>query len=241
MLRRCGRRLAAATLLLLPQSAIGRGPPCEPGEAVLAFFAGQVEVSGELKLCEPSMEFCYFGARIASGPDVRTGNYWVKWDDGDTNNRQVHYSQVKQASSGLACASYDDVLQDSDESVDAAIAEESFEIPCTILPRLHWEGQDPEWNKEAIEAITKDLHPDEVIDGFDWHVILRFFDADRCEQVYEALHAVLSKCMDPDWENCRTHKYIKWIEYVGDDPETRRKSGRAIHKAKNEPRHRGEL
>mmetsp|Transcript_38558 Transcript_38558/g.86711 ORF Transcript_38558/g.86711 Transcript_38558/m.86711 type:complete len:239 (+) Transcript_38558:144-860(+) len=238
MPNRCGSRLVAATTFLL-QGAMCRGPPCEPGEAVSAFFAGQVEIKGEQKLCEPSMDYCYFPARVASGPDVRTGNYWVKWDDGDTNNRQVHYSQVKQASSGLACASYDDVLKDADESVDATA--ESLEIPCTILPRLHWEGQDPEWNKEAIEAIAKELQPDEVIDGFDWHVILRFIDANRCEQVYESLQAVLSKCMDPDWDNCRTHKYIKWIEYVGDDPETRRKSGRTVHKKREPQRHSDEL
>eukprot|EP00971_Amphidinium_carterae_P056110 1106506-Amphidinium_carterae.2 len=78
--------------------------------------------------------------------------------------------------------------KDADESVDATA--ESLEIPCTILPRLHWEGacaspeeksmnkatdpsnvggcpgawlcclggQDPEWNKEAIEAIAKEFH-----------------------------------------------------------------------------------
>eukprot|EP00403_Amphidinium_massartii_P040512 CAMPEP_0178452024 /NCGR_PEP_ID=MMETSP0689_2-20121128/44010_1 /TAXON_ID=160604 /ORGANISM="Amphidinium massartii, Strain CS-259" /LENGTH=244 /DNA_ID=CAMNT_0020077675 /DNA_START=13 /DNA_END=747 /DNA_ORIENTATION=- len=211
---------------------------CQQGEAVSAFFAGQVEVDGVAQQCTPSMNACYFAARIASGPDVRTGNYWVNWDDGDTNNRQVHFTQVwRGGTPGYACGG----VEDDAGAVDASIADNAMEIPCTILPRLHWEGQDPEWNKEAIESITKEYQPDEVIDGFDWHVILRFNDANRCEQVYTSIETVLKKCMDPEPENCRTHKFIKSLEYVGDDPATRRKTGRTVYKPGSETRRKDEL
>merc|ERR1719359_1222215 len=88
------------------------------------------------------------------------------------------------------------------------------EIPCTILPRLHWEGSDPVWNKEAIQSLKDAYKPDEVIDGFDWHVILRFHDVNRCENVFMSLERDLKKCKEADPEKCRTHKYVKAIEYV---------------------------
>merc|ERR1712048_400767 len=106
------------------------------------------------------------------------------------------------------------------------------EIPCTILPRLHWEGSDPDWNRQATQALKDEYKPDELIDGFDWHVILRFNDADKCEAAYNSLDKALKQCTEMDPEKCRTHKYVKAIEYVGDDPETRRKTGRGYHNPK---------
>merc|ERR1711974_3056 len=103
------------------------------------------------------------------------------------------------------------------------------EIACTLLPRLHWEGSDPEWNKEAIEFLNKTYAPDETIDGFDWHVIMRFNDVDRCENAFNDLSKVLKQCKEADPEQCRTHKYVKGIEYVGDEPSVRRKTGRQYH------------
>merc|ERR1711972_816667 len=124
---------------------------------------------------------------------------------------------VKQSATGEACDGPDAVAAEEDEDFVPP------EIACTILPRLHWEGSDPEWNREAIEYLKRTHQPDETIDGFDWHVILRFNDADRCEKVYKSIEATLSECKEKDLEQCRPHKYIRAIEYVGDDPETRRK------------------
>jgi hypothetical protein len=97
------------------------------------------------------------------------------------------------------------------------------------LPRLHWEGSDPAWNKEAVDSLKAQFKPDEVIDGFDWHVILRFNDVNKCEKAYNAIDKVLKQCTEQDQEKCHTHKHVKAIEYVGDDPATRRKTGRHIH------------
>lgn len=203
--------------------------PCPPNEPVIAFFAGQVDLGAAgVEPCKPDMEQCHFPGRISTGPDAE-GNYMIDWDDGDLSNRKVHHMKVKQSSSGEACAGPSPAppAEDDDNWVPP-------EIPCTILPRLHWEGSDPEWNKEAVAALKNEYKPDEVIDGFDWHVILRFNDADRCEATYKSLDTTLSKCKETDPEKCRTHKYVKAIEYVGDDPETRRKTGRRIHHNTNE-------
>eukprot|EP00928_Gymnodinium_smaydae_P050421 TRINITY_DN33989_c0_g1_i1.p1 TRINITY_DN33989_c0_g1~~TRINITY_DN33989_c0_g1_i1.p1 ORF type:complete len:323 (+),score=68.46 TRINITY_DN33989_c0_g1_i1:50-970(+) len=115
------------------------------------------------------------------------------------------------------------------------------EIPCTILPRLHWEGSDPDWNKKAVEHLRTQFAPDELIDGFDWHVILRFNDADRCERVYAELEGILNKCTESNVDLCRTHDYVKAIEYVGDTPETRRKTGRRVHQEASRAAARSEL
>lgn len=196
--------------------------------------------------CTPEHEECYFAAAVNSGPNAQ-GYYLVDWDDGSTKSRRVPSTQVKQASSGQICqakkgggkaapAGKKDSKKASPPPPPPADIDEDEnwtppEIPCTVMPRLHWEGSDPEWNKEAIDSLRKKFKPDELIDGFDWHVILRFNDADRCEKAYKSLEAVLNKCTESDPEQCRTHKYVKAIEYVGDDPETRRKTGRKVHKA----------
>eukprot|EP00929_Paragymnodinium_shiwhaense_P119675 TRINITY_DN91560_c0_g1_i1.p1 TRINITY_DN91560_c0_g1~~TRINITY_DN91560_c0_g1_i1.p1 ORF type:complete len:312 (-),score=70.15 TRINITY_DN91560_c0_g1_i1:129-1064(-) len=206
---------------------------------------------GEGEDCTPEMYECYRDAVVSSGPDS-SGRYTVDWEDGDDRDRLVPAAQVKRASDEETCDTTAEATKKTSGASTAQTKKDSKpkaapkeapvpnfdddeewtppEIPCTIMPRLHWEGSDPAWNKDAVEALRKKYDPDELIDGFDWHVILRFNDADRCEKTYKSLEAVLNKCKEPDPENCRTHKYVKAIEYVGDDPDTRRKTGRKYHK-----------
>eukprot|EP00747_Dinoflagellata_sp_TGD_P185782 gnl/TRDRNA2_/TRDRNA2_42505_c0_seq1.p1 gnl/TRDRNA2_/TRDRNA2_42505_c0~~gnl/TRDRNA2_/TRDRNA2_42505_c0_seq1.p1 ORF type:complete len:236 (-),score=31.98 gnl/TRDRNA2_/TRDRNA2_42505_c0_seq1:179-886(-) len=200
---------------------------CPAGVAVTAFFAGEVDLGSGNVPCTPSMEQCYFPGKVHSGPDS-DGIYMINWDDEDPNNRMVHATNVKRTS-GQAC--------DGPAPAAAAVAEDEDnwvppEIPCTVMPRLHWEASDPKFNKEAVESLKRGYKPDEVLDGFDWHVVLRFNDVDRCENTYNSLQRELAKCKEQDREKCRTHPYVKEIEYVGDDPATRRKTGRAVHSSK---------
>mmetsp|Transcript_118020 Transcript_118020/g.204219 ORF Transcript_118020/g.204219 Transcript_118020/m.204219 type:complete len:218 (+) Transcript_118020:3-656(+) len=207
---------------------------CAPGDGVTAFFAGQVDLGNGPQECTPAIESCFFPAKVASGPDAE-GYYTVNWEDGDENNRRVVHKQVRLSATGESCDGASPPPRDDDEDGNWVPPE----IPCTILSRLHWEGSDPKWNKEAVESLRKEFKPDEVIDGFDWHVILRFNDADRCEAVFKSLEVVLRRCKEEDQEKCHTHKYVKAIEYVGDEPEVRRQSGRRVHQAK--ANHRQEL
>jgi len=210
------RELLAAVLVGVPAEAV----VCPPAEPVSAFYAGQVDLGAGPAECSPEMEACYFPGKVFEGPD-EAGNYMIDWDDGDTANRHVHHTKVRKIASGQPCSGPEVVLDDDED--------ENWvppEIPCTILPRLHWEGSDPDWNKEAIASLKKEYRPDEVIDGFDWHVILRFHDVDKCEACFNSLSDVLKKCKQADPEKCHSHAYVKAIEYVGDDPQTRRKSGR---------------
>eukprot|EP00930_Biecheleria_cincta_P053239 TRINITY_DN38640_c0_g1_i1.p1 TRINITY_DN38640_c0_g1~~TRINITY_DN38640_c0_g1_i1.p1 ORF type:complete len:256 (-),score=35.21 TRINITY_DN38640_c0_g1_i1:33-770(-) len=194
-----------------------RSVPCAPQEPVTAFFGGQVELAGEVQDCTPAIPECFFSGKVNRGPD-ESGRYLIDWDDGDDRNRLVDHSKVRLLSSGEAC----DGLEVHEGAGDWIPPE----IPCTILPRLHWEASEPEWNQKAVKSLKQEFQPDEVIDGFDWHVILRFHDVNRCEEVYNALDSQLKKCKEPDPEACRSHEYVKAIEYVGDDPSTRRKTGR---------------
>jgi len=221
---------------------------CPPGEAVTAFFAGEIDLGKGAEPCKPSMDDCYYGGKVNQGPDA-SGTMTIDWDDADENNRKVVHSQVRHAKTGEACdpppppkkagkvpkaAQAPPKAATPPPKADAA-ADDNWvppEIPCTILPRLHWEGSDPAWNKQAIENLKKDFNPDEVIDGFDWHVILRFNDVNRCESTFNSLAAVLKQCKEADQEKCHTHQYVKAIEYVGDEPEVRRQSGRHIHDPK---------
>merc|ERR1719316_758622 len=50
------------------------------------------------------MEACFFHGLIASGPEPDK-HYVVDWVDGDTSNRRVHSSMVKQLSTGQICDS----------------------------------------------------------------------------------------------------------------------------------------
>lgn len=214
-------KTALLLYLALAQSASFAGAvTCNPGEAAQAFYAGSV-AEGQ---CNPTMAQCWFFGTIAEGPSA-DGVFTMNWEDGDPENRQVHHSKVKKRETGEVCSLPEAGYEDEDYEEDPPW--EPPEIPCTILPRLHWEGSDPKWNKEAIDALKAEWKPDEVIDGFDWHVILRFNEANRCEQCFNTIKAVLDKCEDV--EKCYTHPYIKAIEYVGDDPETRRQTGRTVH------------
>jgi hypothetical protein len=241
--------------------------PPSKGEAASAYGVGSAYYyysSGGSGLvdCSPENDACYFDARVAKAVDDE-GFYLVDWDDGDARSRRM--TEVRRASTGTPCGGKAASASQAASVTTATVTTRPTttttttqaprkeapkqgeddgwtppEIPCTILPRLHWEGSDGTWNKNAIEALRNAYKPDEVIDGFDWHVILRFNDADRCEQAYDDLKATLDKCAESDSEKCRTHDYVKAIEYVGDDPETRRKTGRKIHKD-GSPRGRTEL
>jgi len=237
----------ASSMLLLPMFDAGS---CPPGEPVHAFFAGEIDLGKGPEPCKPEMEDCHYSAKISSGPDA-SGTITVDWDDADPNVRQVAFSQVKSVSTGETCdgpkpkagkvppkaAKKQEAPQQQKAPPQAppGAHDDNWvppEIPCTILPRLHWEGSDPAWNKEAIASLRSEFNPDEVIDGFDWHVILRFNDADKCEAAFNALAKVLGQCKDTDQEKCHTHKYVKAVEYVGDEPEARRSSGRHHHDPK---------
>mmetsp|Transcript_16270 Transcript_16270/g.35609 ORF Transcript_16270/g.35609 Transcript_16270/m.35609 type:complete len:275 (-) Transcript_16270:69-893(-) len=229
--RRRGPRGLLFAALVHP---IGAMEVCLKGEAVRAFFAGQVDMGSGAQACTPDLDPCFFNGKVAGGPTPQ-GMYRIDWDDGDQSHKEVSHLQVLRVSNGKPCGAAAAVVKASPRKAGPAFDEEDEnwvppEIPCTILPRLHWEGSDPEWNKEAIQSLREQFSPDEIIDGFDWHVILRFNDADRCEQVYVSLDETLRRCQEEDIEKCRTHQYVKAIEYVGDDPETRRKTGRRIHK-----------
>lgn len=200
---------------------------CSVGERVTAFYAGQVDRGSGVEVCAPTMAECYFSGGVAAEAD-RDGLLTIDWDDGDVGHRHVHHTHVRQSSSGDWCSGLAVPELDEDDHWVPP------EIPCTILSRLHWEGSREDWNKEAVSALKSELQPDEVIDGFDWHVILRFHDADSCERAFTAINDVLRQCTEPDPESCRTHKYVKAIEYVGDEPETRRRTGRGIHTARTE-------
>merc|ERR1719188_2167965 len=99
---------------------------------------------------------------------------------------------VKLGSTGLTCSGPEQVPEDADDDENWVPPE----IACTILPRLHWEGSEPEWNKEAIEFLRSTYNPDELIDGFDWHVIMRFNHVDRCEKTFDELNGVLQQCVE---------------------------------------------
>jgi len=236
---------AASSVVLLP-ICLDAGA-CPPGEPVLAFFKGEIELGSGPVPCKPDMNDCYYGGKIGSGPDA-AGIITIDWEDEDPANRQVIHTQVKSAATGEACDGPPKAAPKASKAPPRKAQEAPKpkapepasddnnwvppEIPCTILPRLHWEGSDPAWNKEAIEFLKQEYNPDEVIDGFDWHVIVRFNDVNRCESAFKSLEKVLSQCKESDQEKCHTHKYIKAIEYVGDEPEVRRQSGRHMHDPK---------
>lgn len=237
---------AAAGAVLLPRCIDSAA--CPPGQVVTAFFAGEIDLGNGAEACKPHMNDCYYGGKVNAGPE-QNGMMTIDWDDEDPGNRQVVHTQVRHGDTGEACdpapapKKVGKVPKKAQEAPKAAPAhappanpsDDNWvppEIPCTILPRLHWEGSDPTWNKEAIASLKADFNPDEVIDGFDWHVILRFNDANKCEKAFDSLAKVLNECKEQDQEKCHTHKYVKAVEYVGDEPDVRRKSGRGVHDPK---------
>merc|ERR1719162_1812990 len=111
---------------------------------------------------------CWFPAGVESGPNAE-GVYTLIWEDGDPDHRQVHASRARRTSTSEECgepAPYE--LPEGDGGWTPP------EIACTILGRMHWEGSDAAWNKDAVDKLKEEFLPDEVIDGFDWHVIFRF-------------------------------------------------------------------
>lgn len=202
-------------LLAVPRQNLGVSLTCSEGEAVQAFFAGELDRGLGSEPCTPASPECYFPASIASAPDTE-GVYMVDWDDGGTHNRKVHASHVFRDSTGEACGELE-ASHRSDFDDDWVAPK----IPCTILARLHWEASDPEWNRLAVSSLRADFAPDEVIDGFDWHAILRFDSVDRCEAAFVTMDNLLKSCKNP--ERCYTHPYVNAIEYVGPSPEMRRK------------------
>lgn len=228
-------RMAKMPCFILAALPAVNAVSCPIGTPVRAFYAGSVNLGNGDEPCTPGMEACMFVGAVASGPDA-DGHYMINWEDGDPNNRRVHASRVTQQSSGETCslpAANAPMDEDEDEKWVPP------EIPCTLLPRLHWEGSDPKWNKEAIDSLKAEFRPDEVIDGFDWHVIMRFHDVNRCEKAFNTINNVLAKCEDK--EKCYNHPYVKAIEYVGDDPETRRKTGRPVFNPADHPEYKQEL
>eukprot|EP00747_Dinoflagellata_sp_TGD_P097398 gnl/TRDRNA2_/TRDRNA2_167130_c0_seq1.p1 gnl/TRDRNA2_/TRDRNA2_167130_c0~~gnl/TRDRNA2_/TRDRNA2_167130_c0_seq1.p1 ORF type:complete len:203 (-),score=30.21 gnl/TRDRNA2_/TRDRNA2_167130_c0_seq1:6-614(-) len=173
---------------------------CAMGEEVTAFFAGEVNVGGGGESCNPTMSECWFLARIDAGPDA-AGVYTLSWADGDPDARKVHASHTKRVSSGEACGLPKVYAGKGPAEDQEGSAWNAPEIPCTTLLRLHWEGSDIKWNGEAIKELKAELLPDEVIDGFDWHLVMRFHDVDRCERAYETVARVVGQCDDK--LNCR--------------------------------------
>lgn len=97
--------LRQPVLLILP-AAFSRleAVICPPGESVSAFFAGNIELTTGVQQCVNGMEACFFQGSVASGPESDK-HYLIDWVDGDTNNRRVHSSMVKQLSTGQPCDS----------------------------------------------------------------------------------------------------------------------------------------
>ncbi|CAE8609585.1 unnamed protein product [Polarella glacialis] len=199
---------------------------CLPGESVSAFFAGEVQIQvaglGQDQECQPEVEECFFGGQVYSGPDAE-GHYTINWDDGDSQHRRVHHSHVRHAALDEACDGPTGPIQDHDTYVPSR-------IPCTILVKLQGGDSDRDWMQEAVAMFKTDYQPDEVVDGFEWYIILRFYDANRCEASFRSLAAAIRKCEDMDLEACVTSKYLRTIEYIGDDPATRRETGRTEFK-----------
>lgn len=104
-LNHLGRMLRQTLVLALPVAIFRiEAVLCPPGESVSAFFAGSVELSTGVQQCVADMEACFFQGLIASGPESDK-HYVIDWVDGDTTNRRVHSSMVKQLSTGQFCDS----------------------------------------------------------------------------------------------------------------------------------------
>eukprot|EP00403_Amphidinium_massartii_P009902 CAMPEP_0178429318 /NCGR_PEP_ID=MMETSP0689_2-20121128/30738_1 /TAXON_ID=160604 /ORGANISM="Amphidinium massartii, Strain CS-259" /LENGTH=237 /DNA_ID=CAMNT_0020051131 /DNA_START=1 /DNA_END=710 /DNA_ORIENTATION=- len=200
---------------LSPAAAGGTKPICAIGEEVSAFYNGRINLGRGDEPCQSTMERCWLDATVSAGPNG-IGIYTVDWADGRSEYKNVHSFFVRRKTTEEPCGeSPEDAVEDDPED-DGWIAPD---LACTTLIRLHWEGSEPQWNKQAINALKAECLPDEVIDGFDWHVIFRFHDVNQCERVYKTISNVLEKCLDR--EHCYTHPYVKDIEYVGDTPAAR--------------------
>jgi len=195
------------------------GLTCAIGEEVLAYFAGEIEIGGGREACLPTRPGCWFPATVDEGPDPY-GVYLVSWADGEDSHRAVHASGLKRTLSGELCGS-------GEEAVRASKKKEwkPPQLDCTLLLQLHWEASEAEWREAAMNTLRVELAPDEVVAGFDWHVIFRYQDPDRCELAYETVASVLRRCTkkEGDAERCYAHPLVRAVEYVGEEPALRRR------------------
>eukprot|EP00439_Symbiodinium_sp_Y106_P042891 s283_g5.t1 len=177
--------------------------PCQDGEQVWAYFAGEVDFGdGVAEPCNPSMKECWFDAEVQHGPDDH-GVYHVVWADATPSFQEVHGSQLLRLDSNKACG------------VARAAASETSQdrgpVAPTLLLRLHWEASDVAWRADAVAKLREDFGPEEVIDDFDWHVIMRFKHAAACEEVRDLLQNLVNLCDDP--ESCFRHPYVQAVDY----------------------------
>ncbi|CAE8591642.1 unnamed protein product [Polarella glacialis] len=157
------------------------------------------------------MPHCWFSAEVDEGPD-EAGVYRVSWvfDGGEETAlfRQVYAKHVRRQLTGEACGkrSFEATTSTSEEFVDSP--------NCTLLLQLHWEGSNESWNSLATKKLQEELMPDEVIGGFDWHVIFRFSAGriDACEKAHDTVQSVLLKYEDQ--EQCYTHPYVKAVSLI---------------------------
>jgi len=216
------RRVVFCCLLMVVRCKMSG---CIMGEMVWAVFQGIADLGrGGYEQCHAAHDGCWFPARVAS---FDGDFYIVQWDDGDQSHRRVPAGLVRRRFTEELCSV--PVVYDYNDPEDPW---QPSEIPCTILLRLHWNASKVKWRKRAISKLRKEHLPDEVIGGFEWHVIFRFHVVNQCERVFKTIHKVLKTCADP--EECYAHEYVKGIEYVGDDPNTRKVSGRHLHEQRDE-------
>eukprot|EP00913_Durusdinium_trenchii_P026781 g25122.t1 len=209
----CGMQVTKFVVLLCAQQlVISAGGPCPERHAVIAFFAGEVEKAETKVPCSPALAECYFAGTVHSGPDGG-GHYFIDWEDGNENFRRVHHSQVWLLENGQVCDEQQDQQQDEWVPISPTVRRK-----CTLLLRLHWEAWDPTWSAEGIQAVARDLQAEEVIDGFDWHVIMRFKTRMMCRSAFQRMEKLLNTCNETDLELCRVHPYVKAVELLREMP-----------------------
>ena len=157
---------------------------CGPGDAVRAYFAGDLDLGEGPEQCDPSMPDCWFPGVISQGP-LATGSYLVAWPDGTAS--AVHARQVFQ---GGAC----------DEGTALTPA-----AGPSVLLRLHWEASEELWRQRATRAIGEELGPESMVSDFEWHLILRYSDERSCKQAVDSLKQSLLQPYG--------HPYVRSLEY----------------------------
>ena len=162
------------------------GTLCGPGDAVRAYFAGDLDLGEGPEQCDPSMPDCWMDGVIQQGPDA--GSYLVAWPQGTAGT--VHAQQV--FLQGSAC----------DEEAER---EEIAGAAASLLLRLHWEASEEVWRQQAAAAIREELVPESMVKDFEWHLILRYSDQMSCRQAVESLRQSLIRPYG--------HPYVRSLEY----------------------------